>query len=219
MLTSVKNFLANQARQPSGWFGRTIAPKVFNKENKAMEQFGLEAMNLQSNDQVLEIGFGNGHLIGEMLPQLKDGKAYGVDLSEDMVDLALKLNKEWVDQGKLELTQGSVEALPYEDETFDKIFTANTIYFWPQPGQNLQEIKRVLKPGSLFACGLRLKDQMQATDSSFKNSVVKRNRNIFEHLYEADEIQQLFEKAGFKQVKLHQKEENGENVHVISGVK
>lgn len=219
MLAPVKNFLANQARQPSGWFGRTIAPRVFNKENHAMEDFGMELLDIQSQDHVLEIGFGNGRLVGGMLKTVKNGKVYGIDLSADMVDLVNQKHQDAISEGRLALTQGSVEELPYADEGFNKIFTANTIYFWPQPQVNLREIKRTLKPGGVFACALRLKDQMEATESAFKNSVVSMNRDIFEHLYEADEVQQLFEAAGFQGVTLNKRETKQETLHVVTAIK
>lgn len=45
MVPAIKNYLANQARKPSGWFGRIVSPLVFNHENSEMEDYGLRLMN------------------------------------------------------------------------------------------------------------------------------------------------------------------------------
>ena len=41
----------------------------------------------------------------------------------------------------------SVEAIPFDDASFDGVLTVHTIYFWPDPERGLREILRVLKPG------------------------------------------------------------------------
>ena len=44
-----------------------------------------------------------------------------------------------------EVLEGSVEALPFADDGFDKIITVESFYFWPDPQENLKEVRRVLK--------------------------------------------------------------------------
>jgi len=48
------------------------------------------------------------------------------------------------------LYAADVEKMPFDDETFDVIYTANTVYFWRDAEKAVSEIKRVLKPGGKF---------------------------------------------------------------------
>jgi SAM-dependent methyltransferase len=51
--------------------------------------------------------------------------------------------------------------LPFEDETFDKIFTVNTVYFWENPVEFLNEIYRVLKDDGTFVLTFGQRDFME----------------------------------------------------------
>jgi arsenite methyltransferase len=48
---------------------------------------------------------------------------------------------------RLQILRGSVSSLPFADRRFDCALTVHAIYFWPDPGEGLREIHRVLKPG------------------------------------------------------------------------
>jgi ubiquinone/menaquinone biosynthesis C-methylase UbiE len=179
-----------------------------------MEDFGLEMMNPNEDDRILEIGFGNGRLISKMLPKLSRGKVCGIDISGEMVELAYKNNAKWASNGKLEIRKASIADIHYPDNYFDKVFTCNTIYFWPEPGKNIAEVKRVLAPSGEFFCAFRDKELMQG-----KSSAVTENRDIFQNLYHRNEAQQLFEEAGFQQVNLKTRSSNGETYCIVSGRK
>lgn len=212
MLSTILNYLAHQARKPSGWFGRLVAPVVFNRENRHMENFGLELMEARADDHILEIGFGNGRLISKLLPHIKQGKICGVDISEQMVNLTAKRNKEEVMDGKLEVDQASITDIPYPANYFDKVFTCNTIYFWPHPSEDIKEVKRVLKPKGQFFCVFRDKKLMES-----KGSAVTDNREVFQNLYQPGEVKQLFQQGGFLNVTHEENYSHSENIHVIFG--
>ncbi len=212
MLSTIKNYLARQARNPFGWFGRLMAPLVFNHENQHMEDFALECMDPQKDDHILEIGFGHGRLISKMLPKIKEGKLHGIDISEQMVKVTTNRNKDSVDSGELTLKQASIADIPYPDGHFDKVFTCNTIYFWPDPADNIREVKRVLKPNGQFFCAFRDKELMES-----KGSAVTDNREVFQNLYQPDEVKQILKEADFKEPKLHTKTTNSETIHLVVG--
>ena len=100
--------------------------------------------------RVLEIGVGNGKLIGDLL-EMAPGVSYvGVDVSETMVYEARKNNQTLRKEGRLMLHVASVEALPFPDATFDRALAVNAIYFWPDQLAGLREIRRVLRDGALL---------------------------------------------------------------------
>ena len=152
-------FIAQQLRKPAGDFAATIAGKM-NVGNKPLYDLTFRSMNLHDGDTVLEIGFGNGFHFTEFLSLKNDLVLHGIDYSEEMVNQATTENMSLIKSGRLFLTEGSSNQLPYENETFDKVFCNMVIYFWEDPGEHLKEIYRVLKTGGKFYTGMRTKDSM-----------------------------------------------------------
>ena len=50
---------------------------------------------------------------------------------------AARLNRVFIEQGRVRLSLGSVDALPFADDAFDKVFSINCIYFWRDPALGL----------------------------------------------------------------------------------
>ena len=69
----------------------------------------------------------------------------GIDISPAMLEKA----KDRADayQGNLELLEMDVHDLPYEDNSFDQVYTSCTFCSVPDPVKGLESLKRVLKPG------------------------------------------------------------------------
>ncbi len=74
----------------------------------------------------------------------------GVDISKVMVAQACQRNAAAIERGRVQVLQGSVEALPCEDGSFDAAFAINSYHIWPNTDAALAEILRVLKPGGRF---------------------------------------------------------------------
>lgn len=151
--------MARQLRKPSGEAGIKTG-LMMNKANAVLYDFTLDCMQLQNNERVLEIGFGNGYLFDKVLSRAAGLQLFGLDYSADMVRMAHEHNRELISKGFLSLTQGSSNSMPYPDGHFDKIFCINVVYFWDAPSPHLQEIKRVLKPGGQFFATVRSKESM-----------------------------------------------------------
>jgi ubiquinone/menaquinone biosynthesis C-methylase UbiE len=73
-----------------------------------------------------------------------------------MVAQAAARNRTPLWSGHVELKLGRVSAIPYTDETFDKVCSINNIYFWPSRGDDLREIQRVMKDGGTLGLGFRI---------------------------------------------------------------
>ncbi len=209
----VKTFLANQLRKPSGWFGRKIAGIFLNKANSTLEDMGLKIMNIQPSSNILEIGFGNGRLISLMGNKLTSGKIVGIEISKEMIAAAKKKNQQLITSGKLTLIEASLDNIPAKDDSFDKVFTANTIYFWPSIDLNMQEIKRTIKPGGLFYCAIRAKSEM------LQQSVIRDNQDTFVNLFEKEELKIFLEKSGFINVKVQEEKGKPFTNIIVQGTK
>ena len=55
----------------------------------------------------------------------------GMDYSEVSVAESQKLNALAIKQGKCNVVQGDVSAIPFSDATFDYVSAFETVYFWP----------------------------------------------------------------------------------------
>jgi ubiquinone/menaquinone biosynthesis C-methylase UbiE len=203
-----KRFLAAQLRQPTGWFGKILMRDFFKQHNEKINDLAVEMLDLQSTDRVLDIGFGGGMTIAEMLKTIDTGKIDGVDFSNVMVEQGRQKFKDAIAAGKVSIEFADVQQLPFDDNTFDKICTVNTIYFWPDPLAALQEIKRVLKSSGKLAIGIRSADKMKdlpVTQYNFR-------------LYAPEAVKELLLEAGFSDVSIEHRDrdEKFDSVMIIA---
>ena len=109
----------------------------------------MELLSVKEGEFVLEIGVGTGFSLKEIARSVGTaGRAYGIDITPQMLRLAEKrLRKEKLTD-KVELHEGDARAMPYEDNMFDAVYMAATLELFDTPDipRVLGEIKRVLKP-------------------------------------------------------------------------
>src|SRR5712691_994190 len=117
-----------QLGNPTGPVGVAIGDYM-NAMNGALNAVLFRKLSPQRGNRVLEIGFGNGKLLPDLMNLAPDLTYDGIDISDLMVAEATAFNRALVEAG-----------------TFDRAVAANTIYFWPEPVRDLAEIRRVLKP-------------------------------------------------------------------------
>jgi len=152
-------FIAQQLRKPSGDFADTIAGKM-GEGNRPLYDLVMESMQINDHDSILEIGFGSGTHFPDLLAKADGLRVTGIDHSPEMTDLAKKNNKEFVESGQLTLFNGNSSRLFFEEDSFDHVFCNMVVYFWDDPAEHLNEIRRVLKAGGLFYTGMRTSESM-----------------------------------------------------------
>jgi arsenite methyltransferase len=150
-------FIARQLSRPTGFFGR-IMGQLMNRHNAKLNSYAVRQLELTPSDRVLEVGFGG----GVSLPSLIASAAFvgGVDRSSDMVTRAKAIFSEAVSAGRADFREGSVEELPFEASSFERVCTVNTIYFWSSLDAGFAEIRRVLSPGGRVVVGFVPKERM-----------------------------------------------------------
>lgn len=136
--------LAAQLSQPSGSYGITVS-EMMHESNISMTRHAVSRLGLSAGERVLELGHGNGAHIPYILEQAEDLAYSGLEVSELMHTEARRINHALQHRAAFSLYDGT--RFPFPENFFDKAFTVNTIYFWKQPLDTLNECYRVLKSG------------------------------------------------------------------------
>jgi ubiquinone/menaquinone biosynthesis C-methylase UbiE len=180
--------LAEQLRRPRGLLGQ-LTGLLLSRLNQRANEWTLGLLDIHPTDKVLEVGFGPGLAIQKAATIAVQGWVAGVDFSETMVQLARKRNAPAIAVGRVDLQCGSLTALPYAADTFDKAFAVNVMYYLPEPLASLKELWRVMKPGGRIALFLVAKEDL-AKRFIARTGVLT--------LYSGEEVAQLLAQAGFR---------------------
>jgi ubiquinone/menaquinone biosynthesis C-methylase UbiE len=184
---SFSTFFSEQARKPTGIFGRMVMSIVFDRGNAFLNGFVYDLMSIQENDRVIEIGFGTGKLISKMAENIDNGFIEGVDFSNKMVSIAQKRNKNNIADGKVKIVEGNIDEMAYEKDSFTKACSVNTIYFWSRPERTASKIAEILIPDGKLILAFEDIEQLKQR---------KLNQEVFS-LYTKDEVRNLLVDAGF----------------------
>lgn len=155
----ITKIIAQQLRKPGGILAGKVGNQM-NKTNSFLYDFTRDTMQLKNNESILEIGFGNGKFFNKLFSTAANLKISGLDFSPEMLREATANNKSIPGNGTLTLQLGSSDKIPFADNSFDKVFCINVIYFWEQPELHVKEIYRVLKPGGKFYTTIRTKESL-----------------------------------------------------------
>ncbi len=188
----LNNFFSNCAH-PQGRMGRVVL-RFMNIGHAPLTKWGLSLIGFRDGWTMLDIGCGGGATLKRLLERSRDGRAYGIDTSEESVAKSREVNAEELGK-RVFVCQGSVEALPYGDQEFDLVTAVETIYFWPNLPHCLQEVRRVLKPGGRFVVMIEVAD----ADSVWTKVVDGMTA------YSPEQLKELLEDAGFTQTEIHRK--------------
>lgn len=187
-MSKFTEYIGSQFGNPHGFIGK-ICCKIMNIINKPMYKKTIALLDVKQGDNVLDIGFGNGHLLKSIYNSVKV-KLYGIDISEDMKIQAEKINIKALNDGNLFLSVGECCSLKYDDEFFKAITSINTVYFWKDVVKGLSEIHRTLKKDGIFYNVVYTKewlDKLSYTEKGFKK-------------YSPEELMKFGQQAGFNNV-------------------
>jgi SAM-dependent methyltransferase len=140
--------------EPTGLPGR-LGAAYMARIGGRMHEWAIDVLDPQPGHHILEIGPAHGALIQRMANRVSDLQVTAIDPSPDMVKLASKRNRALADEGRLEVLEGRVSAIPAEEASFDGVISTHTIYFWPDLDADLVEVVRVMKPGGRVVIGFR----------------------------------------------------------------
>lgn len=110
----------------------------------------LTQADLRNDQKILDLACGTGTLSIGIKKRVPDAQVFGIDADEKILKIArLKANNF---KTRIYFNSGFSDALPYEDETFDLVFS--TLFFHHitlhEKVDTLREILRVIKPNGVF---------------------------------------------------------------------
>lgn len=179
------------ARKPGeNEYGNAMLERM-NQHHKELHRWALDHISLDSAQTILDVGFGGGQNICNLLHLAQDAKIWGIDYSPASYKKCAELNHDAIASGRLELQIGSADALPYADDSFDLVTAFETVYYWPQIETCFANVYHALRANGCFLiCN---------EDSSLEG-----NETLAQALdmayYSCDDLDALLRKAGFATV-------------------
>jgi SAM-dependent methyltransferase len=137
---------------------------------------------------VLEIGSGRGGGAKHIASFFEPASYIGLDLAQNAVELANEIHK----LSNLKFVQGSAEALPFDDNSFDVVVNVESCHAYGSVDKFLSEVKRVLRPGGyLLLVDFRGDNKMTILQSQLKECGLKMvtEENISSNVIESIEAE------------------------------
>lgn len=105
----------------------------------------LETAAIEADDDVLDIGCGNGQTSRDAARLASAGSVLGIDLSSAMLGLARKL-VEQEHLGNVRFQQADAQCYPFEAQSYDLALSRNGSMFFGDPEAAFANIGRALRP-------------------------------------------------------------------------
>jgi len=126
---------------------------VFNSLRESTLHAMIKALQLPKGTQGLDAGCGIGFqcllLAEEVGP---NGHVTGLDISLEILDRGGEIIREAGLSERISFQEGDVANLPFDDNTFDWVWSADCVGYGPwEPLPLLKELARVVKPGGIVA--------------------------------------------------------------------
>jgi len=172
---------------PRGFAGR-LTLMVMNIGHRSIYSNVAKVLRLQPEDDVLEVGCGNGHFLKKYASRVRS--VAGLDLSELSIKMAKKKHRDRMKAGTAEFVHGEASQLPWEDNKFSVVTTMGSFIAFPKPLESLNEMHRVLRPGGRVVVSI----EWNAEDG------LDHTKEVTEYgmwLWTEDDVRAMMQDAGF----------------------
>jgi SAM-dependent methyltransferase len=183
--------IGRQLQHPRGLLGKALFGWMTTK-TIAHARWTADLMDVQPDDALLEVGFGNGANIELLTARAPNGHVAGAEISKTAVEMASRKNARAISEGRVTLHEAAGGALPFDDGVFDKACTVATAYVIAQPGAVFREMHRVLKPGGVAAVTFPMREQFMRFRPARTDGF---------HLHELADLEAAFREAGFMETR------------------
>jgi cyclopropane fatty-acyl-phospholipid synthase-like methyltransferase len=113
--------------------------------------WAVEALHLSPDEQILEIGCGNGAAVSLACDRLTGGCITAIDRSATAIDRAVRRNSAHVRSGRAVFRRTDLAGFDHRGPPFDTVFAINVNLFWVGPADvEWQVVGRVLRPAGVL---------------------------------------------------------------------
>lgn len=181
-------------------FDRILHHKVYKDVIRDDRQLSLllELVQGGSFKRILDIGTGTGYLAFPLAKAYPDAQVFGIDIAESII----RENERHVEESNMSnLFFRAFDGIhyPFEEESFDLIVSRYAFHHFPNPGNAVEQIQRILLPGGkiLISDPVRdMKDHRGVIDTFMR---IKGDGHI--QFYTEEELEKLFVKQGLQKKK------------------
>jgi SAM-dependent methyltransferase len=145
---------------PAKLGAREDLQRRFRVNSLPMADWELSLVDLSSVQQALDAGCGSGDFLLPLARRLAPQRAtvIGLDLAEGSLGRARA--RVQAESLPVECVLGDVEALPFDDRSFDLVLANGMLYHVPNLEQAVAELRRVLRPGGTLLAATNGQDHM-----------------------------------------------------------
>jgi len=104
----------------------------------------LGLMDFKPTDRVLDLGCGTGWASRRLARMVPEGEVVGIDVADEMLRRAEQASS---GIANVRYLWGSAEKIPAADNSFDKVLSVESFYYYADQGKALDELRRVIAPG------------------------------------------------------------------------
>jgi SAM-dependent methyltransferase len=203
LLLAAALYAMNQVRKPTKWVGRLFL-WIMNISHSGVTDWGLKHVQIEEYFTILDVGCGGGRTIEKLAGLAAKGMVYEVDYARGSVAASRGRNAQFIDTGRVEIEEASVSQLPFPENKFNLVTAVETQYYWPDLVKDMQEIRRVLKPGGTLI--VIAESYKKGANDWLHGPAMKllRSANLG-----VDEHRQLFSTAGYTDIEIFEERTKG----------
>ncbi len=183
----------SNTRKPEGFFGRMMVNGMNGGGHAKLAEWGLSEVSITENANILDVGCGGGANIARLLHRAPKGRVVGIDYSPVSVKKSRDVNTKAIAAGRCRVVEGSADALPFEDGSFDLVTAFETVYFWPQIEKCFAGVRRTMRDGGRFVI-INEDDGLSGNNEKWEKMIGGM------HTYTPDELRTHLSAAGFHNI-------------------
>ena len=176
-----------------------------NNRYSLLSSWGFSHVFFTRKRLVLDVGCGGGKNLQRILNHSKSINAIGIDISPTSVKTSVRKNRRAIKSGRLQVVQGSVEALPFASNLFDLVTAVESVHYW-EIEKGLSEVYRTLKKGGQ----LLIVNETQSSDGLDEYLA-----EVGFKVYTAKQLENFLKQTGFKKIRTDVNE-NGKWIAVVA---
>lgn len=195
----------SQCQKPRGWLGRFVLRNMNSRHSKVTD-WGLGHVRIEPHYTILDVGCGGGRTLCKLAGVAAQGKAYGVDHSEESVATSKRTNAHWIAMDCVEVQHGSVSQLPFPEGMFDLVTAIETHFWWPNLPTDMREVFRVLKSGGKL---IIVAEVYRGANTKMAKLCEKYASRTGMMLLDIAEHHELFARAGYSDIEVFEERVTG----------